>query len=164
MDTFRAVSLTACFLGIVTAIFNAMYPSDKFAGQMKIIFSLIFILCLAKPIAEGKFGFPELSEAAPASLDYYSELNENADEYFIRSVENNISASLTAVLNEAKIYPSEVKTSINISENYSISISEVRMALNDPSEAETAKRLAMEKLGDGVPVIIAAAAESEGLA
>ncbi len=162
MDTFRAVSLTACFLGIVTAIFNAMYPSDKFAGQMKIIFSLIFILCLAKPVAEGKLSLPEFSEAAPASLDYYSELNENADEYFIRSVENNISASLAATLGEAKIYPREVETSINISENYSISISEVRIVLNDLSEAENAKRVTWERLGDSVSVVTVAAAESEG--
>ncbi len=163
METFRAISLTACFLGIVIAIFDGLYPSEKFAGQMKIIFSLIFILCLVKPVAEGKFKFSQLSEAAPASLDYYSGLRENADEYFIRSVENNISASLTAALNEDKIYPPEVETSINISENYSISISEVRIVLNDPQEFEAARRCAEEMLGDNVSVVIAAASESEEL-
>lgn len=163
METFRAISLTACFLGIVIAIFDGLYPSEKFAGQMKIIFSLIFILCLAKPVAEGKFKLPEIADTVAASSDYYSELSENADEYFIGSVENNISASLTAALNEAKIYPSEVKTSINISENYSISISEVRIVLNDPQEFEAARRCAEEMLGDNVSVVTAAAAGSEGL-
>ena len=131
MQTFRLIAMTACFLGIVITIFNSLYPSEKFSKQVKIIFSLIFILSIAKPIAAGKIDLPEIGETVSASSDYYSSLSDNTYDYFIRSVENNISASLEAKLKEKNIYPEEIQTSINISDSTSISINEVIITLKD---------------------------------
>ena len=131
MQTFRLIAMTACFLGIVITIFNSLYPSEKFSKQVKIIFSLIFILSIAKPIAAGKITIPEIGRTVSASSDYYSSLSDNTYDYFIRSVENNISASLAAKLHEKNIYPEEIQTSINISDNGSISINEVIITLKD---------------------------------
>ena len=161
METFRAVSLTACFLSIVIAIFSSLYPSEKFAGQLKIIFSLIFILSLTKPITKGKLDIPEIAEAAAASSDYYESLSGKADEYFVRSAENNISAVVESLLHENEIYPEEVETSINISENYSISISEVKITLKDASGAETAKRCVSEQIGNNAAVTVIFAENGE---
>lgn len=163
MDIFRSIALTACFLGIVTAIFSSLYPSEKFAGQIKIIFSLIFILCLVKPIAEGKLRLPEISETVSASSDYYSGLNANADDYFIKSVENNISAALEGCLHEEKIYPEEIKTSINISDNYRISIREVEIVLDDPTCSEAARRCVSDRIGEDAAITVVSAAGNEGL-
>ena len=85
------ISGTACFLGIVITIFRSLYPSEKFSKQMKMIFSLIFIISVVRPFASGKISFPEINE--------------------------NISAN--------------IQTSINISENGSISINEVKLVLDD---------------------------------
>ena len=161
METFRAVSLTACFLGIVISVFNSLYPSEKFAGQLKIIFSLIFILSLIKPIVSGRLELPEIAEAAAASSDYYESLGGKADDYFVRSAENNISAAVESILHENGIYPEEVETSINISENYSISISEVKIELENAADAETARRCVSEQIGNNaaVTVIIAEGGE-----
>ncbi|MCH5193495.1 MAG: hypothetical protein J1F11_06005 [Oscillospiraceae bacterium] len=131
MQTFRLIAMTACFLGIVITIFNSLYPSEKFSKQVKIIFSLIFILSIAKPFAAGRITLPEIGETVYASSDYYSSLNDNAYDYFIRSVESNISASLEAKLNEKNIYPEEIQTSINISDSSSISINEVIITIKD---------------------------------
>ena len=133
MQAFRLMAGTACFLGIVITIFSSLYPSDKFAKQMKIIFSLIFIISIIKPAVQGKFDFPELSETVSASADHYSSLNDSTYDYFIRSVERNISFSLEASLNEKNIYPQEIETSINISDSGSISINEVKLVLEDMS-------------------------------
>ena len=133
MQAFRLMAGTACFLGIVITMFSSLYPSEKFAKQMKIIFSLIFIISVIKPIAQGKFDFPELSETITASADYYSSLNDNAYDYFIRSVESNISFSLENELNGKNIYPLEIQTSVNISDSGSISINEVKLVLEDMS-------------------------------
>lgn len=154
LETFRAVSVTACFLGIVIAVFNSLYPSEKFAGQLKIIFSLIFILSLIKPIAGGKLDFPEIAEAAAASSDYYESLGGRADDYFIQSAENNISAAVEAILHKNEIYPEEVETSINISEDYSISISEVKIALKNAADAEAARRCVSEQIGNSAAVTV----------
>ena len=131
MQTFRLIAMTACFLGIVITIFNSLYPSEKFSKQVKIIFSLIFILSIAKPVAAGKITLPEIGETVYASSDYYSSLNDSTYDYFIRSVENNISAALKAKLHEKNIYPEEIQTSINISDSTSISINEVIITIKD---------------------------------
>ena len=133
METFRLMAGTACFLGIVITMFSSLYPSDKFAKQMKIIFSLIFIISVIKPVAQGKFDFPELSEAVSASTNYYSSLNDNTYDYIIRSVESSISFSLETALNKKNIYPLKIQTSVNISDSGSISINEVKLVLDDMS-------------------------------
>lgn len=125
------ISGTACFLGIVITIFRSLYPSEKFSKQMKMIFSLIFIISVVKPFASGKVSFPEINENISANEEYYAEKNEEAYNYFVRSVEENINSSLEAALNEINIYPANIQTSINISENGSISINEVKLVLDD---------------------------------
>lgn len=165
METFRTIAFTACFLGIAIAVFNSLYPSEKFAGQLKIIFSLIFILSVIKPIASGKADIPEIAAAASAasgSADYYSSMSDRADEYFIRSVENNISSVLESSLHEIEIYPEEIETSINISENYGISINEVKIVLNEQNahEAEAAKRCVSDRIGSTAVVTVSLAEES----
>lgn len=163
VETFRTIAFTACFLGIAIAVFNSLYPSEKFAGQLKIIFSLIFILSLIKPIASGKADIPEIAEAASAvseSTDYYFSMNDRADEYFIRSVENNISSVLESSLHEIEIYPEEIETSINISENFGISINEVKIVLNEQNayNAENAKRCVSDRIGNTAAVTVNIAA------
>lgn len=164
METFRATAFTACFLGIAIAVFNSLYPSEKFAGQIKIIFSLIFILSVIKPIASGKADIPETAAAASSvsgSADYYSSVSDRADEYFIRSVENNISSVLESALHEIEIYPEEIETSINISENYGISINEVKIVLNgrDAHGAGAAERCVSDRIGGTAAVTVNVAAE-----
>lgn len=154
METFRAISLTACFLGIVITLFSTLYPSQKFAKQMKIIFSLIFLLSIIKPVVNGKLDFPDIGEAVSASTDYYREISDNTDEYFILAIESNISTTLTAELQAQNIYPEEIQTSINISENNSISISEVRIVLNDMTYSDEAKRCIIENTSEDVTVVV----------
>ncbi|MCM1023394.1 MAG: stage III sporulation protein AF [Prevotella sp.] len=163
METFRAVSVTACFLSIVIAIFGSLYPSEKFAGQLKMIFSLIFILSLIKPVLNGKLNLPEITETAAASTSDYEALRSGADEYFIRSAEKNIGAVLEASLHEIGIYPEEIETSINISENYSISINEVKIVLKteNAGSAEAAKSRVSEQAGDSAAVAVVFADNGE---
>lgn len=154
MDSFRSIAFTACFLGIVITIFNSLYPSDKFAKQIKTIFSLIFILSIAKPIVSGKISFPEIGDTVSASAEHYETLNDNTYKYFISSVENNISAALETKLHEKNIYPEEIETSINISENGSISINEVKITLNDMTESYEARRCIIDETESGVTVTV----------
>ena len=159
MEAFRLMAGTACFLGIVITIFSSLYPSDKFAKQMKMIFSLIFIISVIKPVAQGKFDFPEFSETVSASADYYSSLNDNTYDYFIRSVESNISFSLENALNEKNIYPREIQTSVNISDSGSISINEVKLVLEDMSEYPEAVKCIREAAESDVNVTAEVRAE-----
>ncbi len=152
METFRAMAGAACFLGIVITVFSSLYPSEKFAKQMKIIFSLIFILSVAKPVIGGKIVLPEMGETVAASTERYEAMNEETYDYFIRSVESNISASLEVLLNEINIYPDKIETSINISDSGSISINEVRLFMEDTDKFPEAKERICKAIDNDVKV------------
>jgi len=147
MEIFRMISATACFLGIVITVFSRMYPSEKFEKQMKTIFSLIFLISILTPILNGNLQLPDISETVAASSAYYQEISVNADEYFIRSVENNISIRLEAELNSKNIFPLEIQTSVNISDNNSISINEVNVSVTDIELAEEIKNCIYASIG-----------------
>jgi len=152
MEVFRAISRIACFIGIVIAIMDALYPSEKFAKQIKMIFSLIFLLCIAEPIASGKITLPDEFISAEASSDKLSGTYDKTYDYFINSVENNISTSLKAKLSENEIIAEEILTSINISENNSISISEVEIVLSDADDNQQAEKIIRSEAGENVSV------------
>ncbi len=154
MATFQMISLTACFLGIVITIFSRLYPSEKFEKQMKTIFSLIFILSIVTPIAKNDLHLPDISETITASSDYYQSLSENTDEYFIKALENNISANLKSKLNKAEFYPLEIHTSVNISADNSISINEVRVIMQNADYSDEIKKLITENVGVNTAVTV----------
>ena len=152
METFRMISATSCFLGIVITIFNKMYPSEKFEKQMKTIFSLVFLISILTPILNGSFNLPDITETVEASNAYFQEISINADEYFIRSIEKNISIRLEAELNSKNIFPVEVQTSVNISDNNSISINEVNVTVTDIELAEEIKKCIYTNIGEDAKI------------
>lgn len=154
MESFSMISATACFLGIVITVLSKMYPSDKFEKQMKTIFSLIFLISILTPVLNGNLQLPDISQTVAASSVYYQEISVNADEFFIKSVENNISARLEAALNSEKIFPVEIQTSVNISDSSSISINEVNVTVTDIELADEVKKCIYANLGEDVIIIV----------
>lgn len=154
METFHMVSITACFLGIVITVFSKLYPSEKFEKQMKTIFTLIFLLSVVAPFVNGNLSLPEINETVSASSEYYQSINKNADEYFIQSLENNISANLMSELKKSEIYPVDIQTIVNISENNSISISEVRVTVRDETDSDEVKKYVSENVGKEIKVTV----------
>ncbi len=154
METFRMISLTACFLGIVITVFSRLYPSQKFEKQMKTIFSLIFLLSIVTPIVNNELQLPDISKTVTASSDYYQTITENTDDYFIKALENNISANLKAELNKAEFYPLEIQTNVNISEDNSISINEVRVIMQSTEYSDAIKELIITNIGENAAVIV----------
>lgn len=154
MDTFRLISFTACFLGIVITIFDVLYPSDKYKKQIKMIFSLIFVLTLAKPISLLEFNLPMIEETVTVNTQHFSELSSNTDAYFIQSIENNISNVLKTKLNEIEVSTQQIETSINILENNSICITEVKITLDDIQYAERVRKCIIENTDSNVSVVI----------
>ena len=152
METFRMITVTSCFLGIVITIFSRMYPSEKFEKQMKTIFSLIFLISILTPILNRNFKFPDITETVESSNAYFQEISVNADEYFIRSIEKNISIRLEAELNSKKIFPVEIQTSVNISDNNSISINEVNVTVTDIELEDEIKEYICTKIGEDATI------------
>lgn len=152
METFRMISATACFLGIVITIFNKLYPSEKFEKQLKTIFSLIFLISVITPVMNGNLYLPSINEAVMTSNEYYQEISSNTDEYFIKAVENNISGRFERELNSKNIFPVDIQTSVNISDNNSISISEVTVLMPDSKYIDEVKSCIYANIGKDAAV------------
>lgn len=145
MDVFRYITLTAGLISIIIAVFESVIPSEKYSKQLRLIFSLILILSIASPFIQGKADIAGITDdAALASADI-SGKSAAADRYFEKSVENNISRSIGDMLRSNKINFTEIKTSINISESFGISINEIEIAVDDTAREDEIIALVKEK-------------------
>lgn len=144
------MSASACVLGIIFSVINNMTPSEKFARQMNIIFSLILILVIVSPFVKGDIGLeiPDISENIPEDHSYiYSDRTS-------RLISANISDNLGQALAEEGIFPLKISVDINNSSDGSISIIGAEIILPEGSDSEGAAKLAAEALGVEKSLII----------
>lgn len=143
MDMLCQMSASACVLGILFSVISNMTPSEKFSRQMNIIFSLILILVIVTPFADGEFDLEmsQISESTPEDYSYI--YNEQTD----RLISENISDNLGQALAEKEIFPLKISVDINNSADGSISIIGAEIILADSSDSEGAAKLAAEALG-----------------
>ncbi|MDR0991307.1 MAG: hypothetical protein LBL87_00190 [Ruminococcus sp.] len=160
MDGISASAAVACFAGIVISMVDVLSPSDKFLKQMKIMFALMFILCVVTPIARGDITFDDFAVSASAETELENS-SAAGDEYFKRAVERNISRNLEEILSEAGIETEKIETSINISENGGISINVIEAFIKDGDMAETALDALFEASGETAEVYIYMGSETD---
>jgi hypothetical protein len=160
LDGLRAAAAVACFAGIVISMIDVLAPSDKFVKQMKIMFALMFILCVVTPIASGEIRFDDFAVAA--SIETQLEGSQTAGEdYFASAVEHNISRNLIEILTAGGIETEKIETSINISENGGISINVIEAFIKDESKAEAAAQALYAASGETAEVYIYLGSETD---
>lgn len=148
MENIRLIIISAGVIGVVMNIFEAVYPSEKYQNQMKMIFSLIFILCLIVPIKNNIKDISDI-EKLTVSTDKKIEYNENCvEDYFKASVERNISSQIGDQLKNEKIPFKEIKTSITISENGGIYINEIIITAESTLQGDEIIDIVKEKISE----------------
>ncbi len=152
MGSFRLITLTAGFISIVISIFEGIYPSEKYCKQIKLIFSLIFVLCIVSPFVDGKINLPEIESAISSGSEDVESGENAAMDYFKRSIENNISRSIAQQLEENEIFCTEIKTSINISDSGGISINEIEIAADNVALEGEIIALVKDYIGEDTPI------------
>jgi hypothetical protein len=160
LDSLTAVAGVACFAGIVISMIDVLAPSDKFIKQMKIMFALMFILCIVTPIVRGEIKFDSFAVAASVESDLSASANAGED-YFTSAVENNISRNLIEILRSGGIETEKIETSINISENGGISINVIEAFIKDESKAEAAAQALYAASGETAEVYIYQGSETD---
>lgn len=154
MNEIQLVVISAGILAVVMNIFESVYPSEKYAKQMRIIFALIFVLTLVRPITDSIKSLSDAKESVDVVNENIYESSNNTLEYFKGSVERNISARLSDILIENGIAVKEIKTSINISENGGISINEVKIAAENAAQGAEAVDIVKRETGENTLVKI----------
>ncbi|MGN0641682.1 MAG: hypothetical protein ACI4JJ_00925 [Huintestinicola sp.] len=148
MEMLRTISFTACVLGIVFSLISNGCPSEKFSKQLSVIFSLIFILVIAKGIT----GI-DLSADTLTAEDYYAEYDEaygeRIDELLSGEIESNLCGSLEELLAEKKIFPAKIFVTVNNSGGDSISIinAGAELEYSDRGKTDYAAALIADALG-----------------
>lgn len=138
MDTLCSAAASACILGIIFAVSENMLPSEKFAKQMKMIFSLILIAVIIAPFTEGEisldsFEMPDITDK-DSTFIYNSSFNS--------LVSDNISDNLGKELSEMGIFPVKISVDINNSQDNSISIIGAEIIISSGNTRETAEAAA----------------------
>ena len=123
MSAFSSFIGLACFVSLAISFTDMVCPEKKFEKQLKVIFSLIFVISVIMPFLKGDitFDFPEIdiiSSNVTIETECYN------DE-IIRQIEHNVEEGLYNELLAKNLHTEEISASVNISDNNSISISKV---------------------------------------
>ncbi|MGN0553214.1 MAG: hypothetical protein ACI4I1_07515 [Oscillospiraceae bacterium] len=154
MNEIQLVIISAGILAVVMNIFESVYPAEKYAKQMQMIFSLIFILCLIKPVICCIESVSDTVESIDVINDNISVKSENTLDYFKGSIERNISSQMKDILTDNGITVKEIKTSINISESGSISINEITIAAENAAQGAEIIDIVKRETGENTLVKI----------
>ena len=143
MDMFCASAASACVLGIIFSVLKNMTPSEKFSGQINMIFSLILILVIATPFADIQLD-GDMFDFTDSLPDDYSEIYDRQTD---RLISANISESLGNELASRGIKPIKISVDINNSADGSISITGAEIIIEDSSQIKAAEKAAAQALG-----------------
>ena len=79
MNTIKMMIGTACFIGIAISIADMIKPSEKFNKQIRMIFSLAFVLSILTPIVSSGFNFSISQDTMSTNGSQYSEMDATVD-------------------------------------------------------------------------------------
>ena len=148
MNDFKLMIISAGFISIIISLFENIFPANKFDKQLKFIFSVIIILVIINPLAENNIFKCEGEDLS--SITTYKLVNDTDKtlNYFIKSVEENISNNIGKEISNEGLFFYEVKTSINISESGSISINEIEITVENTVQEAEIIDLVRKKIGE----------------
>lgn len=135
------VSATKCFIGNIAS-------ASKLKNQLAMILNLLLAVVMISPFASGisEFELPEIS-------DYELEYDYSGDIYakvLVEQTAMNIESVLMEQISSAGIPCEKIEVGINISPDYSISISRVTVTSKD---FEAVAEIVRKSLGDGTEVV-----------
>jgi len=158
MNLIRNITFIACYLGIAISILDIMTPSEKLKKQVRLIFSLVFLIAIATPILKGdiKLDIPTIEPIEQS--DEYLAVENTFNESLATNFKNNIEQVLKQKLDISKINTKEISAIINKDDNNCISISEVKivLAVQDESFNKKITEIIQNEIGN-VPVTIKSA-------
>lgn len=130
MNSIRAITLVACFIGIAIAMLDIVRPSDRLKKQIRLIFSLVFLVAVLSGIMKSEIRLDIPSQEDIENSEKYIAVSKtytkSLADIFKRNIENNLKEKLE--INNIKVC--DVSLNVDISENDEISISGADIKLN----------------------------------
>ena len=151
MSAFSSVIGIACFVSLAISFVDMICPEKKFEKQLKVIFSLIFVISVAMPFLKGNIilDFPEIDiVSSDISLK-----NQHYNDEIIKQIKKNVEEGLQNELLAKNLHTEEISVNVNISDNNSISISKVIFYTKNSETEEEIYSEIRKILGDETEII-----------
>ena len=130
MDGIKSAVMAVCAVSAVRCVIGSVVSASKLKNQVMMLLNLLLAFVMIAPFAQGlvSFTMPDISSYELIEAEYpgdpYTEALKN-------ETESNISAVLGQQLTAAGINYVSIVTDVNISVDYSISISSVTVTAED---------------------------------
>ena len=134
MDTIREWATALCVTLVGGAIFKMLTPNGSMEKTIRFVIGLFFTAAVIMPFFSGniRFEFPTVAEGGEYQNE---ELEETVDAGIKTLIERSVNKQITQLLNSNSISAQKVGSSINISQDGSISIECVEIYLSGQYEA-----------------------------
>ena len=134
----KEMLITICAAAIMTAVYKAIAPTDRFGTQIKLLTACFFILSVISAVS----GLNEAWDISDITIpdggynDYSVRLGESISEETAAVLRREISERLA----EENIFPEKIYIDIHISDNGRISINEIKLVFDSRYLGNTADR------------------------
>lgn len=129
-----------CIAALVVAVFKLLVPNNKNSSQIKMIIACFFILSVIDTL-KGNISITLIQDMLKTDVKYndYTDVltQQTADE-----IANSLRERITESLEKEKLTAEKIYIDVNISNNSSISINEIKLVFKD-TESTEAKRAVM---------------------
>ncbi len=134
----KEVLMSICAAAIMTAVYKALAPTEKFGVQIRLLVSCFFVLTVINAIS-GAVPFWDISDIIEADMsynDYSVHLDNTVTEETARELRSRIKEALA----EEGISPEKIYIDINISDNGRISINEIKLVFGRKEYEQNAEK------------------------
>ena len=123
--------VSICVTAIMTAVYRALAPTDKFGSQVKLLISCFFVVSVIGAVS-GAVPLLDISGTVSADTSY-NDYSVQLEKLTAEETANNLRRVISERLAEEGIAPEKIYVGVNISDKGSISISEVGLVFRQPA-------------------------------
>lgn len=148
MENVKSAVMAVCIVSAAKCLIGNIASASKLKNQLAMVLNLLLAVVMISPFVNGisEFELPEIS-------DYELEYDYSSDIYaevLVEQTAMNIESVLMEQILSAGIPCEKIEAEINISPDYSISISRVTVTSED---FQAAVEIIRKSLGDGTEVV-----------
>lgn len=147
--------LNTALISIAAALLKLAVPMEKIPKQLSFLITCFFIICVVNFAVGSETSVRSIISDISVENDYIDFSVEEANAVK-RAAAENLSGEIKEILAQSNIFPENVYIIINISDNNSISISEIKLVLKqaDIKESEKCVQIIKEYVGEGIEISI----------
>lgn len=141
--------LTVSITAIAIAMFKILVPENKFKKQISFLTAGVFILTLISAATGETFDF-SLDDYEYYESERFVQISQSVSETLRKQICDEMSDKVKTLLNENGIFPEEIHIIVNISDLYSINITQVKLVFKEDDYAAMENAVSLlEKELDG---------------